>query len=82
MKITLVLDSLGNIVGTVHAAQVKVAGPGGAEIVAGLIPGPGQSLHEVEVPDDLAGASALDLYRGLAKLDAVQRIRGGLRPEA
>ena len=49
MKLTVITDERGNIVGT--AGQGKTSKPEAG--TGGPVAGPGQSLHEVEVPNEL-----------------------------
>jgi hypothetical protein len=49
MKLTVITDERGNIVGT--AGQGKTSKPEAG--TGGPVAGPGQSLHEIEVPNEL-----------------------------
>lgn len=63
MKITVITDELGNIVGTAGkpASTKPDAGTGGP------VAGPRQSIREVELPKGLAGVEdAAELHRQLA----------------
>ncbi|MGH2633542.1 MAG: hypothetical protein ACRDG3_09040 [Tepidiformaceae bacterium] len=51
MKMTVVLDSKGELV----AAQVGAATDRGHE--AGLVAGPSQKLHTIDVPDEIVNVS-------------------------
>jgi hypothetical protein len=57
MKLTIVTDAKGNLVGAMkgHAPRPDTshAPTGSHEFRAGLMAGPGQSLHEIDAPDDL-----------------------------
>lgn len=50
MRMTVITDKGGAVVGT---ARLDVAGPGGAG-AGGPIAGPEQTVHVIDVPDDLA----------------------------
>jgi hypothetical protein len=56
MKMTLVTDSKGALVAAQQSAILPPGKHTGAGAVGGLVAGPGQSLHEVDVPDTLARA--------------------------
>jgi hypothetical protein len=61
MKVTVITDSGGNIVGTAHFVGDK-----GAPNHARLHAGPGYTLHELEVPEDLTRMkSAAELHAKL-----------------
>jgi hypothetical protein len=63
MKITVITDKQGNIVGTAGkpASRKPDAGTGGP------VAGPGQSVREVEVPSELHGVEDVaELHRRLA----------------
>jgi hypothetical protein len=61
MKMTVITDSGGNIVGTAHFVGHK-----GAPNHARLHAGPGYTLHELEVPEDLTRMkSAAELHAKL-----------------
>jgi len=53
MKINVLIDKLGNIVGYSQVGIAKVND--GTEIEMGIIAGPEQSLHEIEIDDNLIG---------------------------
>ena len=64
MKITVIPDDLGNIVGTAGkpASSKPEAGTGGP------VAGPGQSVHEVELPKGLADVTDVaELHHKLAE---------------
>jgi|SwirhirootsSR3_FD_contig_123_63410_length_958_multi_10_in_2_out_0_1 hypothetical protein len=58
MKLTVITDETGAIVGASqgHAPRtdVKKGEKATTEFRAGLMAGPGQRVHEIEVPDELA----------------------------
>ncbi|HYB80576.1 MAG TPA: hypothetical protein VED43_02765 [Mycobacterium sp.] len=63
MKITVITDERGNVIGTVgKPTSIKPeAGTGGP------VAGPGQSIREVEVPKELQGVEDVtELHRRLA----------------
>jgi hypothetical protein len=62
MKMTVITDERGNIVGT--AGQGKKSNPESG--TGGPVAGPGQLLHEIEVPKELVGVEDVDeLHRKL-----------------
>ena len=74
MKINIIFDSAGNIAGTARAAipdkGVKAKAP---DIEVGIVPSPGQSVHEVEVTEELAQLEGPELLRRLADVDSVKQ---------
>ena len=54
-KVTVVTDAKGNIVviGPGHLSEQSVGIPGSKEPEAALRAGPGQQLHELDIPEDL-----------------------------
>ena len=58
MKLTVITDEQGAIVGAMqgHAPRPDIGKPrtDATEFRAGLVAGPGQRMHEIEVPDSLA----------------------------
>lgn len=72
MKTQIITDAEGNIVATAHAKKAK-----GAPVSVDVIPGPGQTLHVLNVPKKLCKAKSVErLHRdyhvavksGVAKL--------------
>ena len=61
MRMHVVVDSEGRIVGTAHLAGGK-----GAPEHARLVAGPGQTVHEIEVEDALTKLEAAELHERLA----------------
>jgi hypothetical protein len=64
MKITVITDDLGNIVGTAGkpASSKPEAGTGGP------VAGPGQSVREIDLPKGLPGVTDVaELHRKLAE---------------
>jgi hypothetical protein len=62
MKMTVITDEQGNIVGT--AGQGKTSKPEAG--TGGPVTGPGQLLHEIEVAKELVGVEDVDeLHRKL-----------------
>jgi len=64
MKITVITDDLGNIVGTAGkpSSTKPEAGTGGP------VAGPGQSVREIDLPKGLAGVTDVaELHRKLAE---------------
>jgi hypothetical protein len=59
MKMLIISDAEGSIVATAHTQPQK-----DAPVAVGVIPEPGQTLHEVDVPDKLSKPeSVLELHR-------------------
>ena len=58
MKLQIIADSAGNIVGT-----ARIAGGGqGAPTQSALVPGPDQHVHEIDVADNIAQLDAAELH--------------------
>jgi hypothetical protein len=72
MKLSIIVDATGRVVGAAHqGAAVK-----GAEAAqAGLAAGPGQSIQEVEVPDEVAKLQGDEL---LARLSGDNEVKQAL----
>ena len=63
MKITVISDKQGNIVGTMRRPDT----PAGHERSTQVVAGPGQSACEVDVPDDAAHGSVEELHGKIAQ---------------
>jgi len=63
MKITVISDTHGNIVGTMRRPDTLAGYERSTQIVAG----PGQLACEVDVPDDVANCSIEELHRKIAQ---------------
>jgi hypothetical protein len=66
-KLTIVTDERGELVGAMHGHAPRPdrsKGPetGRDEFRAGIMAGPGQRLHEIEVPDELASIKDPDKF--------------------
>ena len=60
MRMLIISDTEGNIVATAHTQPQE-----GTPSSVGIIPEPGQTVHEFEVPDELGEpGSVLDLHCG------------------
>ena len=74
MKINIIVDSGGNIVGTARAAipekGVKAKAP---DIEIGIVPSPGQSVYEVEVTEELVQLEGPELLQRLSDVDSVKQ---------
>lgn len=53
MRLTVITKEKGAIVGYAPSHRIDAAGQPG-QVRAGLLAGPGQQMHEVEVPDDFS----------------------------
>jgi hypothetical protein len=62
MKITVFVGTHGRVVGTARK------GPSSGGMQAAMIPAPGHTVHELEVPDDHEKLSAAELHE---KLNAI-----------
>ena len=59
MKLRVLVDAKGRVLGTQQITAMPAEGD-----AAGLLAGPGQTLHEVEIPDDIARLADLkELHR-------------------
>ena len=66
-KMTIVTDERGELVGAMHGHaprpdQAKGPEKGKEEFRGGIMAGPGQRLHEIEVPDQLASIEDPDEF--------------------
>ena len=61
-KLTVITNSAGEVVGTAN-----LTGDKGAPTHARVLGGPGTTIHEIDVDDDLLRASATELHLKLAK---------------
>ncbi|HTF45752.1 MAG TPA: hypothetical protein VK641_17730 [Terriglobales bacterium] len=59
MKISIITDHNGALVGTIrgHETSAKLEG-----MTAGVLLGPGQKIHHVDVPEDLAKLESADEF--------------------
>ena len=73
MKMYLTLNSSGKIIGTARESQKGEKGfdPNMKLVVK---PRPGQTVHEVEVPDEIAKLSGDELFKKLVGIDEVKKI--------
>jgi len=79
MKINVIFDSAGNIVGAAwpgYPQDEEVTKAGVREAEAGVAPTPGQSVHEIEVPDELMELEEADLIQKLREADPVKQVLG------
>ncbi len=74
MKLSIIVDATGRVIGAGHPAAAA-QGADQAAVEAGLAAGPGQSIQEVEVPDDVAKLQGDEL---LARLSGDERVRQAL----
>jgi hypothetical protein len=61
MKITVLTDKQGEIIGTARN------GPFDHEVQVGIAPGKGQTVHRLDVPEDLARMNAAELHKRLVE---------------
>jgi hypothetical protein len=65
VRLNVIVDREGNILGT---AQVGIARlEDGRELEIGMVPGPGQTIHEVDVPDELRELSPEEVHQRVAE---------------
>jgi hypothetical protein len=81
MKITVVFDAQGKIQGA-STGEEMLETDDGSEITFTLVPLPGQSIHELEVPDELGGLEADAYLAGLEQTTAVQGARAQIAQAA
>ena len=60
MQLTVIVDDRGSIVGTAQAGKLRAQD--GHEVEFGIVAGPGQSIHNVEVPDAVVRGSPAELH--------------------
>ncbi len=63
MKITVISDKHGNIVGTMRRPDTAA----GCERSTHVVAGPGQLAREVDVPNDAANCSVEELHKKVAQ---------------
>jgi hypothetical protein len=65
VRLNVIVDREGNILGT---AQVGIARlEDGTELEIGMVPEPGQTIHEVDVPDELRELSPEEVHQRVAE---------------
>ncbi|MGJ8664128.1 MAG: hypothetical protein ACSHWU_10765 [Marinicella sp.] len=69
MKMNVIFDATGTIVGAVHSMSEK-----GAECESGIEVLPGQNLHEVEVSSELAELEGNELLHKLSESDDIKKV--------
>ncbi|MCC8997116.1 MAG: hypothetical protein LM517_08710 [Nitrosomonas sp.] len=75
MKINILVDSSGVIVGAARSAiPTKGSKAGTSGFEAGMVGSPGQNVHEVEVPEKLAELDGQELLRKLSEVDSVKKV--------
>lgn len=70
MKIHVITDNRGNILGTMHAID---------GFDASIVPLPGQNVYELELPTELAGGQEFDQLRKRPMHPAYPTVRPALR---
>ena len=65
MKLNVVVDRQGNVLGVAQVGTVTMED--GDEIEFGMVPEPGQMIHEVDVSDELQGEPPDELHRRVAE---------------
>jgi hypothetical protein len=60
MKLNVIVDPRGNILGVAQVGTMTTED--GDEIEFGIVPEPGQIIHEVEVADELPGTSPDEVH--------------------
>ncbi len=65
MKMTIITDSKGELLGSTQGECSRLGVTEQAEISVGLLPGPDQKFVEIEVPDDFAKCDASELHKRL-----------------
>jgi hypothetical protein len=72
MKLNIIVDSAGNVIGAAHVAA-PLKGAKAPAIEAGIIPAPGQSVHEVEVPAEVARLEGPELLKRLTEEKSLKK---------
>jgi len=60
MKLTVIIDAKGKVAGTMRHEPLAEG------LHVKLVPGPEQSVHEIEVPDDFARLEPKELHKRIA----------------
>jgi len=63
MKLNVIVDEDGNVIGTSQAGSIKI--DNGTEVKLGVIAGPGQTIYELEVDDSILKENAFEIHKKL-----------------
>ena len=66
MKLHVIVDKNDNVIGSSQAGNVKTSE--GVEIKLGITPGPEQSLHEIEVDDNVLKGTTEEIHQKIQKI--------------
>jgi hypothetical protein len=66
MKLAVIVNETGSIVSTAQVGKIKAQD--GHEVDFGVIAGPGQTLHEVEVPDSVIKGTATEVHEHVLRM--------------
>jgi hypothetical protein len=66
MKLSVIVDRLGNVVGSFRAGPIKLQD--GSELQGGVVPGPEEVIHEIDVPEELVKRPVADIHQELQKM--------------
>ena len=64
MKLNVIVDKMGNIIGS---SQVGTLTDDGTEFETGVLPGAEQSIHEIEVDDNIMKRSINEIQQEISK---------------
>jgi hypothetical protein len=66
MKLNVIIDKFGNIVGSGQVGKVRTAD--GQDIELNLLPGAEQTVHQIEVADSVMKRSPEEIHQEIQKL--------------
>jgi hypothetical protein len=73
MKFNIIVDPAGNIVGSVRASIAEKGKGKAPDFEAGMDPSQGQTIYEVDIPEELAQLEGPELLRRLSEVDSVKQ---------
>ncbi|HKP04741.1 MAG TPA: hypothetical protein VJU77_15415 [Chthoniobacterales bacterium] len=74
MKTSIIVDSAGNLIGIGHSTPLSTEDKkSNVQMESGVIAQPGQTLHEVDVPEELLRLEGPHLLKGLLDLEPVKK---------
>jgi hypothetical protein len=65
MKLNVIVDKMGNIIGSSQVGTLKA--DDGTEFETGVLPGAEQSIHEIEVDDNIMKRSINEIQQEISK---------------
>lgn len=74
MKFSILIDHRGAVVGASRAVAAEKGAKTKSDITAEMVAGPGQSIHEAEVPDDFSQLDGPQLLQRLHEAEPVRKL--------